>query len=948
MPIRRFACYPLHHAYVWWGRIAQIIPAREKNGRSGRLLGPQSNAVDPLKTNWKEWIMKRLVVVAVVVVWSLLAGLGVEAQRLPENVVPDSYDLKFEPDLGSATFAGDETIHVHLQKAATSVVLNSAEIEFKEAWVGTADFKQAAAVTTDEKNETVTLTVPSAVPAGPAEIHIRFTGILNEKLRGFYLSQTARRRYAVTQFAATDARRAFPSFDEPAYKAVFRIALVVDKADMAISNGMIVSDTSGPGNGKHTLQFSDSPKMSSYLVAMMVGDFACITGGADGIPIRVCAVPEKKERLSYALLAAENILKFYDGYFQLKYPYQKLDLIAFPDFSEGAMENTAAITFRESYLTIDDKNASVRAHQIVASVIAHEMAHMWFGDLVTMKWWDNIWLNEGFATWMAFKATEAWKPEWHAERWEIQDTGASLLTDSIASVRAIRAKAETPAEIATLFDGIAYGKAASVLRMVEAYVGPDVFRKGANAYLEKHAYANATAEDFWNQMAATSEKPVDRIMSTFTEQSGAPLITVKTACSESSSGGGFMKKKKTKSTTQVTLSQERYFADSAKLGSGSQEIWQVPVGFRPAGSKDVTYELLGQRQQTFELPGCSPWVYANAGGRGYYRSDYDAPTLAKMSAELETSFSPEERIHFLGDEWAMVQVGRMNIGDYLDTLEKVKGERSRALVGVMTSRFGRIHDTIASAADRAAFEKWVRELLAPMAAELGEAPAAGESDDRRGLRSDVFDALATYGRDPQLLAKSRALVEQYMRDPNSVEAALAGNALAVSALDGDAALYDRYVEHMKTAKTPEEYYNYFSAIMHFPSAELARRTFELVLSPEVKNQDLFYRIDGLLRNVDTQAAAWELFKSNYPAISAKSGASLAGGFAVYAAYFCDEKLRDDSQDFFASQNLPGAELVLQNARDSVNACIELRSLQQANLSAFLKKMPTKDAGKASH
>jgi aminopeptidase N len=889
--------------------------------------------------------MKR---VLAVVVWSVLATLGVSAQRLPENAVPDSYDLKFEPDLGSATFAGEETIHVHLEKATTSIVLNSAEIEFKEAWVGSADFKQAAAVSKDEKNETATLTVPSAVPAGPAEIHIRFTGILNDKLRGFYLSQTARRRYAVTQFEATDARRAFPSFDEPAYKAVFRVALVVDKADTAISNGKIVSDTPGPGSGKHTLQFSDSPKMSSYLVAMMVGDFACITGGADGIPIRVCAVPEKKDLLSYALLSAENILKFYDTYYQIKYPYQKLDIIAFPDFSAGAMENVAAITYRETLLTIDDRNASVDAHRAVVGVLAHEMAHMWFGDLVTMKWWDDIWLNEGFATWMSFKPMKAWKPEWHDERGEIQETGASLSTDSIASVRAIRAKAETPAEISTLFDGIAYGKAASVLRMVEAYVGPDVFQKGANLYLEKHAYGNATAEDFWNQMAATSEKPVDRIMATFTEQSGAPLITMKSACSESSSGGGgFLKKKKNKSTTQVTLSQERYFADSTKLGSGSQELWQIPVSLRPDGAKDVTYVLLAQRQQTFELPGCSPWVYANAGGRGYYRSDYDAPTVAKMSAELETSFSPEERIHFLSDEWAMVRVGRMNIGDYLDTLEKMKGERTRAVVNVMTDRFGEIHDRVASAADRAAFEKWVRDLLQPMAAELGENPVAGESDDRRALRSDVFGALASDGRDPQLLAKSRVLVEQYMRDPNSVDAALAGNALVVSAFDGNVALYDRYVEHMKTAKTPEEYYNYFSALMRFPSAGLAKRTFELALSPDVRNQDL-YQIGGLLGNAEVQAAAWELFKSNYPAMAQKSDASLSAGFSGFAGYFCDEKLRDDSQDFFASQNLLGSERVLQNAKDSVNACIGLRSLQQANLSSFLRKMPAKGAGQASH
>jgi aminopeptidase N/puromycin-sensitive aminopeptidase len=887
--------------------------------------------------------MKRVVVLAL---WGLFASSVILAQRLPDNVLPDSYDLRFEPDLASATFTGDETIHVHLQKPATSIVLNAAELEFKEAWIGSADFKQAAAVSTDEKNETVTVTVPAVVPVGAAEIHIRFTGILNDKLRGFYLSQTARRRYAVTQFEATDARRAFPSFDEPAYKAVFRITLVVDKSDSAISNGKIISDTPGPEAGKHTLQFSDSPKMSTYLVAMMVGDFACITGGADGIPIRVCAVPEKKDLLSFALLSAENILMFYDTYYQTKYPFQKLDIIAFPDFSAGAMENTAAITYRETLLTIDDKNASVDAHQDVVAVLAHEMAHMWFGDLVTMKWWNDIWLNEGFATWMSFKPIEAWKPEWHAERGEIQQTGGSLATDSIASVRAIRAKAETPAENATLFDGIAYGKAASVLRMVEAYVGPEVFRKGANAYLEKHAYGNATAEDFWNQMAATSEKPVDQVMASFTQQSGAPLITVKSACAGGGGAGGFLKKKKIKETTKVTLSQERYFADAAKLGSGSQEIWQIPVGLRPAGSTETTYVLLAQRQQTFELPGCSPWVYANAGGRGYYRSDYDPATLAKMSAELEPSFSSEERIHFLGDEWAMVRVGRLSLGDYLDTLEKMKGERTRALVGVMTGRFGEIHDTIAAPAARPAFEKWVRDFLGPIAADVGATPASGESDDRRGLRADVFATLATYGRDPQMLARSRALVEQYMRDPNSVEAALAGNALSVSALEGDAALYHKYVEHMKTAKTPEEYYNYFGALGQFPSAALAKRTFELILSPEVKNQDLFFA--GLLTNVDTQAAAWELFKSNFPAIKEKAGESLSGGFPTLAGVFCDAKLRDDSQDFFASQNIPGSERPLQNAKDEVNACIELRSLQQANLSAYLKIFPAKEAPSATH
>lgn len=879
-------------------------------------------------------------------IFSLLWVAGSRAQRLPDNAIPDSYDLKFEPDLSAATFAGEETIHVRLQKAATSVVLNSAEIEIKEASIASGDFKQAAFFKTDDKSETATITVPSMVPAGPAEIHIRFTGVLNDKLRGFYLSQTARRRYAVTQFEATDARRAFPCFDEPAYKAVFRISLVVDKGDTAISNGKILADNPGPANGKHTIQFSDSPKMSTYLVAMMVGDFACIEGSTDGIPIRVCAVPEKKDLLSFALLSAENNLKFYDTYYTTKYPFHKLDVIAFPDFSAGAMENTAAITYRETLLTIDDKNASVDSHQAVVGVLAHEMAHMWFGDLVTMKWWNDIWLNEGFATWMSAKPSESWKPEWHAETGEIQQTVGALGNDSIASVRAIRSRAETPAEIQALFDGVAYAKTASVLRMVEAYVGPEVFRKGVNAYLERHAYANTSAEDFWNQMAATSEKPVDQIMAGFTQQPGAPLITVKSSCSTKILKKNMFGKKEAHST-QVTISQQRYFGDASKLDAGSQEMWQIPVNLRPAGGKDGPYVVLAGRQQTFDLPGCSPWVYANAGGRGYYYSEYDAATLGKMSAELETTFSPEERIHFLADAWGMVRVGHLNVADYLSMLEKMRGERTRAVVAEMTSRFAGLHDYFVASRDRPALEKWIQDFLHPMASELGETPVAGETDEKRELRSDVFGILTSYGRDPQLIAKARVLVEQYMRDPGSVDGSLAGNALNVAAITGDAALYDRYVQHLKTAKTPEEYYNYFYTLGSFSSAELTKRTYEFALSPEVKNQDLGI-LFGPLGNPDAQAAAWELFKTNYDAIMSKAGEALGNGFAGAAGAFCDEKLRDDSQDFFASKNLAGVERVLQNAKDQVNLCIQIRSLQQANLATFLRQNQGSPAAPAIH
>jgi len=401
------------------------------------------------------------------------------------------------------------------------------------------------------------------------------------------------------------------------------------------------------------------------------------------------------------------------------------------------------------------------------------------------------------------------------------------------------------------------------------------------------------------------------------------------------------------SATQVTLSQERYFANAAKLAAGSPELWQIPVQLRAAGSKDAAYRLLTQRRQTFELAGCSPWVYANVGGRGYFRSNYDPAALGKMSAELETSFSPEERIHFLGDAWAMVRVGRLSIGDYLATLEKMQAERSRLVVGVMLGRIPEIHDTLVAPADRPAFEAWVRKFLRPVADDLGDTPAPGESDDRRGLRSDIFGMLTAYGRDPQLLAKSRAIVEAYMKDPASVDAALAGNALPISAFEGDAALFDRYVEHLKAPKTPEESANYLGSIGQFRDPALTKRTFDLFLSPAVKGQDLFY-LFGPLGNSDIQAVAWDLFKTDFKAIMEKAGPGIGSAFAQVAGVFCDEKLRDDAQQFFAAQNIPGAERPLQNAKDTVNACIELRTLQQSKLGDYLKKASPNDAAGVPH
>src|SRR5246500_323195 len=602
-----------------------------------------------------------------VVIFGLLTLSIATAQRLPETAKPANYKLTFTPDLENAKFEGEETISVRVLKPTSEITLNAIDIDFHEVKIATGNTTQKAKITSEKEKEMVVLSVEKPLGAGPATIHITYTGILNNEMRGLYLGKDDHgRKYAASQFEATDARRAFPSFDEPEYKATFDITAVADKGQAAISNYKVVSDTPGPGD-KHTVKFATTAKMSSYLAALVVGNFEYVEGSADGIPIRVYSTPGKKEMGRFALDAAEHIVSYYDKYFGIKYPYGKLDLVGLPDFSAGAMENIGCITFREVLLLIDDKQGSVDLKKTIASVTAHEIAHMWFGDLVTMKWWDDVWLNEGFATWMSSKPLQKWKPEWNFGLDDVSGTGGTLNVDALDNTRPIHQAAETPGQIQELFDGIAYGKAAAVLRMLESYLGEETFRAGINAYLQKHQYANATADDFWSAQATTSKKPVDKIMPTFVTQAGVPIINVKAQCSGNS--------------TAVNLSQQRYYYDRSKFESPGDQLWQIPLCLKGTATTGAPKcELLTKKEETFTLPGCSNWVLANAGATGYYRVGYQPDAVRALAHDAETKLSPAERISLQNDVWASVRVGREPVGDYLAFAQGLQNDRTRAVL----------------------------------------------------------------------------------------------------------------------------------------------------------------------------------------------------------------------------------------------------------------------------
>jgi len=856
----------------------------------------------------------------------LLCGMAV-AQRLPELAVPENYQISFAPDFQNDNFAGEETIQIRVLKATSQIVLNSAQIDFEEATVQSTGTTQKARVSLDKDKEMATLSFDAAIQPGPATVHIKYQGILNEELRGLYLGKDKEaRKYAVTQFEATDARRAFPSFDEPAYKATFDITVVADKDMAAISNGKIVSDTPGPGADKHTVKFATTAKMSSYLVALAVGHFEYVEGEADGIPIRVWGPPGTKESGAYALEVSEWCMKYFNHYFGIKYPFEKLDMIGLPDFSAGAMENTGLITYRQAELQLDDKQASVELHQLVAAVIAHEMAHQWFGDLVTMQWWDDIWLNEGFATWMENKAVGAWKPEWHFEVADAEGTAGSLNYDSLKNTRPIHQAADTPAQIQELFDGIAYDKAGSVLRMLEAYLGEEVFREGVNQYLKQHSYANATADDFWKTLAAVSKKPVDVIMLTFVTQPGAPMVSVRAQCSAGS--------------TSVHLSQTRYFYDRALFEGGSSELWQVPVCMKTSGAVKESQKcvLLTKKEESFSLPGCGSWVMVNAGARGYYRSGYSSDAIRAMGRSIEKELTAAERVALLNDSWASVRVGEQQIGDFLALGEGLQPDRTRAVLSQLTLKLDYISTYLVNNSDRAGYEQWVRRLLAPAAKELGWRPQSGESDETKSLRARVMYTLAYAGRDPEVIAAASKLTEKALQDPSTIDSTVAFTAFSLAAQNGDAALYEKLMAKLQANGTSlENYYLYFQTISKFRNPRLLQRTLEYAISPAVRSQDTLGMIAAVMKNPAGGKLAWDFVRSHWSDIEKVGGGFTSAEVVGATNVYCETGMHDQVQDFFLQHKVPTAERTLKQSLESIHNCADLRSRQTPELSQWLQK-----------
>jgi puromycin-sensitive aminopeptidase len=757
--------------------------------------------------------------------------------------------LLLEPDLVNATFWGSVAISIQVQEATSEIVLNSAELQIEKAWIcNDANVSQLASVKIEDATEWCRIGFRCRVEPGNYHLHLAFKGTLNDKLRGFYRSTykvTAENTkvLAATQFEATDARRAFPCWDEPAFKAVFATTLVIDASLTAVSNTAVVSERIE--NGKKTLRFADTIPMSTYLVAFIVGDLEATEPVMVGkTPLRVYSVPGKKHLAKFAQEIGAFSLRYYEDYYGQPYPGDKLDLLAIPDFASGAMENLGAITFRESALLVEEKGATHTELERVADVVAHENAHMWFGDLVTMRWWNGLWLNEAFATFLEMVAVDAFKPEW--QRWTSfgVSRAAALVVDGLRSSRPIEYPVEAPSDADAMFDVLTYEKGASVLRMVEQYLGIETFRAGVHDYLHKHAFGNTETSDLWLALGRASNQPIQEIMDGWVFKPGYPLVSARL------------------DGDALVLSQQRFTylpADGVAVLS-----WHVPVhlNIRAGGKTEPHRLLLHDAETRVELPSGLESVLVNAGGHGFYRVQYSSELLERLLRALPGGLEPIERFNLVNDCWALTLAGRMSLREYLDLTARFREERDKNVWTALLNSFHAINRILEPTA-RPHFEALVRDRTSPALTDLGWSPRPNESELTSQLRGDLIRALGILGNDASVLARAAEL----LRDPANVDANVLAAIIPVVAHTGDGTRYDAFFQKFRTAKTPQEEQRYLYALTAFRLAPQIDQTLTRTLNGEFRTQDAPYVLRALLLTVHGREPAWRFIKTNWDAMT---------------------------------------------------------------------------------
>ncbi len=847
-------------------------------------------------------------------------GRQQRAARLPRDVTPRAVDLEISVDPErSLRYRGRVRIALSIARTLSSLELHAVDLTLRNAEIHNAAGKQRGRIAPDTKHERARISFPQRLPIGEAELCLDFTGTLRSDLRGFYVAEADDHRYAFTQLEATDARRFFPCFDEPDRKARFTLH-VMTAAEHAVVSNSPIERTETHSDGRKTVHFLPTPPLSTYLIALAVGALeASRTLHVGKTPIRIWHTPRRQGLADFGLHAARECLARLERYFALPYPYAKLDLVAVPDFEFGAMENAGAVFFRETLLLLDLKTATLAEKKRAAEVICHELAHMWYGNLVTMAWWDDLWLNEAFATWMAFSIVDRWQPSWRMWLDFEHHRAAALGADALQHTHPIYTRVESASEAAENFDLITYEKGAAVVRMLERYLGAAAFRNGVRRYIRRHRGGNATAADLWRALEEASGQPVARVAQTWIEKQGFPLVRVEL---QHRSG-----------RSSIVLQQEIFSAHGARR-AGRAARWPIPWIARVVdkqGRTSLRVHLLMRARDHIALPRSPRFVYGNAEESSFLHPLHADELVRELAAAPKKVLPPIERMGLVRHLWALVHAGYTPLETLLLWLNAAGAENDADVLLACTTVLARMERQLVACTDsqtRNRFRSWVVEQFGEQLLELGWDPAPGESDTQRLRRAAVIRLLGEVveWEAVQVAAEKRCL--RYLEQRTSLDANLVDTAVSLAAYTGDRELYERFQQEAERADTPQEKRRFRMALADFRAPRLIARTLRSSLSAEVSVQDCSVLLARLLGNPAAREPTWAFAKKNWKRLAPRMPALLVARFLAATPELATETYRRDVARFFRAHPLPEARRSLQQAleRFALNAAFRRRAL----------------------
>ena len=801
-----------------------------------------------------------------VVIW-LLAAISAFAEtpfdfnstpgKLPKTVIPRHYDIRLEPDLEKFTTHGRVTIDIEVLKPVSEIVLNALDLEISRATLmGPKEINLQPQI--DHDKQTLTLPLSQEIPPGKYQLRLEYSGHITEQAQGLffvkYASPSGQKIMLGTQMEPTDARRMFPCWDEPVFRAVYELTVVVPEKHLAVSN-MPIEREKNLGNGRKEVKFRPTPPMASYLVVLVSGELEELKGEAEGVKLRVITTEGKREQARYALDVAKKVLAYYDNYFGNKYPLPKLDLIAVPGGFDGAMENWGGITFEESMLLFDPKTSSEQTREDIFVTVSHEMAHQWFGNLVTMAWWNDLWLNEGFATWMENKATDHFNPGWDTWLDADGEKGGVMSDDATSSTHPIESEVTTESDASDAFDNITYEKGEAFLRMLEDYMGEAQFRAGVHRYLAAHEYSSTTSADLWDALAVESGKPIKEMATAWTEQPGLPVVKVAADCVDG--------------RQTVSLTQERFTVD---YPDADPQWWTIPVSWADTVHPKPEEHLLldsaaTNKPLTFTLSNCDEVIELNPQSIGYYRVEYD-PALFQKLEQRAAGLAPAAKLTLASDTWAMVQAQRASITNFLGLAGALQSTTTFAVWDQIISVLESVDGLEQGLPGRAAFQSRACDLLQAQWRRLGWEPRRGESAGDALLRSRVIGALGRFG-DKAVIAAAGQRFEKFLKQPDSLPADLRSAVLGIVGRYSDRKTYDELHDLARQAPRTEERQRYYRAMSSALDPDLARETLAISLTEETVPQEAANLVAQIAANGEHTDLAWDFAKRHAKALLAK-------------------------------------------------------------------------------